>query len=80
MASGTLLYVNAIAGRSHALFQASKFVIVWTLKDLVSTLDRGILAMTTNSRLRSGNISAPDTDVSVYEAIHSRRMNNDFSE
>ena len=36
--------------------------------------------MTTNSRLRSGNISAPDTDVSLYEAIHSRRMNNDFSD
>ena len=36
--------------------------------------------MTTNSRLRSGNVSAPETAVSVYEAIHGRRMNNDFSD
>lgn len=36
--------------------------------------------MTTSNRLRSGNVSAPDTGTSVYEAIHSRRMNNDFSD
>ncbi len=36
--------------------------------------------MTTNHRLRSGNVTAPETGVSVYEAIHNRRMNNDFSE
>ena len=36
--------------------------------------------MTTGSRLRSGNVSAPDTGVSVYEAIHNRRMNNEFSD
>ena len=36
--------------------------------------------MTTNSRLRSGNVTAPETDVSVYQAIHDRRMNNDFSD
>ena len=36
--------------------------------------------MTTNSRLRSGNVTAPETGVSVYEAIHRRRMNNDFSD
>ena len=36
--------------------------------------------MTTSSRLRSGNVSAPETGVSVYEAIHNRRMNNDFSD
>lgn len=36
--------------------------------------------MTTNNRLRSGNVSAPQTGVSVYEAIHNRRMNNDFSD
>ena len=36
--------------------------------------------MTTNNRLRSGNVVAPQTDVSVYEAIHNRRMNNDFSD
>ena len=36
--------------------------------------------MTTNIRLRSGNVSAPQTGVSVYEAIHNRRMNNDFSD
>ncbi len=36
--------------------------------------------MTTNSRLRSGNVTAPHTEVSVYEAIHNRRMNNDFSD
>ena len=36
--------------------------------------------MTTNNRLRSGNVVAPQTGVSVYEAIHNRRMNNDFSD
>ena len=36
--------------------------------------------MTTSNRLRSGNVSAPETGVSVYEAIHNRRMNNDFSD
>ena len=36
--------------------------------------------MTTSGRLRSGNVSAPETGVSVYEAIHNRRMNNDFSD
>ena len=36
--------------------------------------------MTTSNRLRSGNVSAPQTGVSVYEAIHNRRMNNDFSD
>ena len=36
--------------------------------------------MATNPRLRSGNVTAPDTGVSVYEAIHNRRMNNDFSD
>ena len=36
--------------------------------------------MTTNNRLRSGNVVAPQTGVSVYEAIHNRRMSNDFSD
>ena len=36
--------------------------------------------MTTNSRLRSGSVSAPETGVSVYDAIHNRRMNNEFSD
>ena len=36
--------------------------------------------MTTTGRLRSGNVTAPETDVSVYQAIHDRRMNNDFSD
>ena len=36
--------------------------------------------MATNSRLRSGSVTAPETGVTVYEAIHNRRMNNDFSE
>lgn len=36
--------------------------------------------MTTTGRLRSGNVTAPDTGVSVYQAIHSRRMNNEFSD
>ena len=36
--------------------------------------------VTTNSRLRIGSVSAPEAGVSVYEAIHSRRMNNDFAD
>ena len=34
----------------------------------------------TTGRLRSGNVTAPESGVSVYEAIHNRRMNNDFSD
>ena len=36
--------------------------------------------MTQTSRLRSGNVTAPESGVSVYEAIHNRRMNNEFSD
>ena len=36
--------------------------------------------MTQSNRLRSGNVAAPKTGVTVYEAIHSRRMNNEFTE
>lgn len=36
--------------------------------------------MTQNSRLRSGNVTAPETGTTVYEAIHNRRMNNEFTE
>ena len=36
--------------------------------------------MTQSSRLRSGNVTAPDTGTTVYEAIHNRRMNNEFTE
>ncbi len=36
--------------------------------------------MATGGALRSGNVSVPETGVSVYEAIHGRRMNNDFSD
>ena len=36
--------------------------------------------MTTSNSLRSGNVTAPETRVSVYQAIHERRMNNDFSD
>ena len=36
--------------------------------------------MTQSSRLRSGNVTAPDTGVTVYEAIHNRRMNNEFTD
>ena len=36
--------------------------------------------MTQISRLRSGNVAAPETGVTVYEAIHNRRMNNEFTE
>ena len=36
--------------------------------------------MTTTNRLRSGNVTAPVSGVSVYEAIHNRRMNNEFSD
>lgn len=36
--------------------------------------------MTQNQRLRSGNVAPPATSVSVYEAIHGRRMNNEFSD
>ena len=33
----------------------------------------------TTGRLRSGNVTTPESRLSVYEAIHNRRMNNDFS-
>lgn len=36
--------------------------------------------MTQNLRLRSGNVAPPSTAVSVYQAIHQRRMNNEFSD
>ena len=36
--------------------------------------------MTQSSRVRSGNVTAPDTTTTVYEAIYGRRMNNDFSD
>ena len=36
--------------------------------------------MATNNRLRSGNVEVPASQVSVYEAIHGRRMNNDFND
>jgi len=36
--------------------------------------------MTQSSRLRSGSITAPETGITVYEAIHNRRMNNEFTE
>ena len=36
--------------------------------------------MTQSSRLRSGNVTAPETGTTVYEAIHNRRMNNEFTE
>ena len=36
--------------------------------------------MTQNNRLRSGNVAAPETGVTVYEAIHNRRMNNEFTD
>jgi nitroreductase len=36
--------------------------------------------MTQSSRLRSGNVAAPETGVTVYEAIHNRRMNNEFTD
>ena len=36
--------------------------------------------MTQTNRLRSGNVTAPESGVSVYEAIHNRRMNNEFSD
>ena len=36
--------------------------------------------MTQSTRLRSGNVTAPDTGVTVYEAIHNRRMNNEFTD
>ena len=35
--------------------------------------------MTQPGRIRSGDVAPPATGVTVYEAIHSRRMNNDFS-
>ena len=34
--------------------------------------------MMAEQRLRSGNVIAPNTAVSVYDAIHGRRMNNEF--
>ena len=36
--------------------------------------------MTQTSRLRSGNVATPETGVTVYEAIHNRRMNNEFTD
>ena len=36
--------------------------------------------MTQSQRLRSGNVAAPKTSVTVYDAIHSRRMNNEFTD
>ncbi len=36
--------------------------------------------MTLASRVRSGNIAPPATNTTVYEAIHRRRMNNEFGD
>ena len=36
--------------------------------------------MTQASRVRSGNVEPPATTTTVYEAIHARRMNNEFSD
>ena len=36
--------------------------------------------MTQPARLRSGSITPPAADATVYEAIYARRMNNDFSD
>ena len=36
--------------------------------------------MTQSQRLRSGNVQPPASTMSVYEAIHSRRMNNEFTD
>ena len=36
--------------------------------------------MAAEQRLRSGNVIAPDTAVSVYDAIYGRRMNNEFAD
>ena len=44
------------------------------------TAQTEVITMTTNSRLRSGSVTAPETGISIYQAIHDRRMNNDFSD
>ena len=36
--------------------------------------------MIQSQRLRSGNVQPPASTMSVYEAIHSRRMNNEFTD
>lgn len=36
--------------------------------------------MTQPSRIRSANVELPTTATTVYDAIHNRRMNNDFSD
>ncbi len=36
--------------------------------------------MTQPSRVRSGNVKPPATTTTVYEAIHARRMNNEFTD
>ena len=36
--------------------------------------------MTQPARVRSGNVTPPATSTTVYEAIHARRMNNDFTD
>ena len=36
--------------------------------------------MTQSSRVRSGNVTPPSTATTVYQAIHARRMNNEFTD
>ncbi len=36
--------------------------------------------MAQSARIRSANVELPATTTTVYEAIHNRRMNNDFSD
>ena len=36
--------------------------------------------MTQSSRVRSGNVTPPVTSTTVYQAIHARRMNNEFTD
>ena len=36
--------------------------------------------MTQSIRVRSGNVTPPTTTTTIYEAIHARRMNNEFTD
>ena len=36
--------------------------------------------MTQSSRVRSGSVTPPSTATTVYQAIHARRMNNEFTD
>ena len=62
------------------MFQATNIFIVWILFIGINIHEHEVRTITHNSRLRRGSVTAPDSDVSIYDAIHDRRMDNDFSD